>query len=164
MYVIHDPKTFRKKCVCKLADILEEGTLSENIEIGIYNYAIQLAKERRIVRKWSNKLFVEIYLSKLKSILSNLTKELVATLSEPHRIAFMNHQELNPKRWEELIQKQKKRDSYMCENNAAANTTDLTCFKCKSNKCSYYQLQTRSSDESMTTYVTCVECGNHWKF
>jgi DNA-directed RNA polymerase subunit M/transcription elongation factor TFIIS len=37
------------------------------------------------------------------------------------------------------------------------------CGKCKSNKTEYYQLQTRSADEPMTTYVTCRGCGNRWK-
>ena len=44
----------------------------------------------------------------------------------------------------------------------------FTCFKCKSagrpdNKCTYYQLQTRSADEPMTTFVTCLQCGCRWK-
>ena len=39
-----------------------------------------------------------------------------------------------------------------------------TCSKCKSKKTYSYQLQTRSSDEPMTNFVTCVECGNKWKF
>ena len=39
-----------------------------------------------------------------------------------------------------------------------------TCGKCKSKKTYSYQLQTRSSDEPMTNFVTCVECGNKWKF
>jgi transcription elongation factor S-II len=26
------------------------------------------------------------------------------------------------------------------------------------------QMQTRSADEPMTTFVTCVNCGNKWKF
>ena len=30
-------------------------------------------------------------------------------------------------------------------------------------KCTYYQLQTRSADEPMTTFVTCINCGNRWK-
>jgi transcription elongation factor S-II len=30
--------------------------------------------------------------------------------------------------------------------------------------CTYYQLQTRSADEPMTTFVTCVNCDNRWKF
>ena len=39
----------------------------------------------------------------------------------------------------------------------------LQCRKCKSNKTEYYQLQTRSADEPMTTYATCKKCGNKWK-
>jgi DNA-directed RNA polymerase subunit M/transcription elongation factor TFIIS len=37
------------------------------------------------------------------------------------------------------------------------------CGKCKSVKTTYYQMQTRSADEPMTTYVTCKGCGNRWK-
>lgn len=37
------------------------------------------------------------------------------------------------------------------------------CGKCKSVKTTYYQMQTRSADEPMTTYVTCMECSNRWK-
>ncbi|ELQ76770.1 Transcription elongation factor TFIIS/Cofactor of enhancer-binding protein Sp1 [Trachipleistophora hominis] len=37
------------------------------------------------------------------------------------------------------------------------------CFKCKQRKCRYRQIQTRSADEPMTTYVFC-KCGNTWKF
>jgi DNA-directed RNA polymerase subunit M/transcription elongation factor TFIIS len=39
----------------------------------------------------------------------------------------------------------------------------LTCPKCKSKKTSYYQMQTRSADEPMTTYAQC-QCGHRWKF
>ena len=39
-----------------------------------------------------------------------------------------------------------------------------SCSKCKSKKTYSYQLQTRSSDEPMTNFVTCAECGNKWKF
>jgi transcription elongation factor S-II len=37
------------------------------------------------------------------------------------------------------------------------------CRKCKSQKTTYYQMQTRSADEPMTTYVTCKSCGLKWK-
>jgi len=37
------------------------------------------------------------------------------------------------------------------------------CNKCKSQKTRYFQLQTRSADEPMTTYVTCINCGLKWK-
>lgn len=45
-----------------------------------------------------------------------------------------------------------------------ASTDAFQCSKCKERKCTYYQMQTRSADEPMTTFVTCVNCNNRWKF
>ena len=45
-----------------------------------------------------------------------------------------------------------------------ASTDAFKCGKCKQRQCTYYQLQTRSADEPMTTFVTCVNCDNRWKF
>ncbi|KAL4655449.1 transcription elongation factor A protein 2-like [Arapaima gigas] len=43
--------------------------------------------------------------------------------------------------------------------------TDMfICGKCKGKNCTYTQVQTRSADEPMTTFVLCNECGNRWKF
>lgn len=55
---------------------------------------------------------------------------------------------------------------FECERGAPAKaTTDqFKCGRCGKRKTTYYQLQTRSADEPMTTFVTCVECNNHWKF
>lgn len=43
-------------------------------------------------------------------------------------------------------------------------TDMLKCGKCKKKDCTYNQLQTRSADEPMTTFVLCNACGNRWKF
>jgi len=40
----------------------------------------------------------------------------------------------------------------------------FSCGKCKSKRTTYYQLQTRSADEPMTTFATCHCCNHHWKF
>ncbi|KAI8992420.1 transcription elongation factor S-II [Pilobolus umbonatus] len=48
--------------------------------------------------------------------------------------------------------------------SAQAETDMFKCGKCNGRKCTYFQMQTRSADEPMTTFVTCVLCGNHWKF
>lgn len=45
-----------------------------------------------------------------------------------------------------------------------AETDAFECGKCKKRKCRYYQKQTRSADEPMTTFVQCTNCGNRWKF
>ncbi|EOB12593.1 Transcription elongation factor S-II [Nosema bombycis CQ1] len=44
-----------------------------------------------------------------------------------------------------------------------AETEIFKCAICGQRKASYRQLQTRSADEPMTTFVTCV-CGHKWKF
>ena len=35
--------------------------------------------------------------------------------------------------------------------------------KCRTYKTTYYQLQTRSADEPLTTFVTCLKCNKRWK-
>jgi transcription elongation factor S-II len=44
-----------------------------------------------------------------------------------------------------------------------AATDAFKCPRCKQRQCTYFQLQTRSADEPMTTFVTCVVCNNRWK-
>jgi transcription elongation factor S-II len=47
--------------------------------------------------------------------------------------------------------------------NIQANTDMFTCKKCHNNECTYYEMQTRSADESATIFVTCLKCGKNWK-
>ena len=60
----------------------------------------------------------------------------------------------------------KERENRMEQAKAQENDDyvgQFKCGKCKSVKTTYYQLQTRSADEPMTTYVTCLGCGAKWK-
>ncbi|KAI5190178.1 transcription elongation factor S-II [Nematocida sp. AWRm77] len=63
---------------------------------------------------------------------------------------------------EEQILKRSILDSTIAKQEA--ETDIFFCTKCKQRKCTYRQLQTRSADEPMTTYVHCVVCNNNWKF
>jgi transcription elongation factor S-II len=145
---------------------VNDQDISTNIEIGIYNYTVHECKEKKIVNQWNDTSFVEIYLSKCKSILDNL--DFNSSLIEeckvsPLTFAFKTHQELNPEKWKLLLEKQQKQDEQMFSNTTKAMTNAYTCFKCKNNNCSYYQMQIRSADEPMTTFITCIDCGNRWK-
>jgi transcription elongation factor S-II len=53
----------------------------------------------------------------------------------------------------------------MLNENMGAVTDMFTCGKCKGKLCTYYQLQTRSSDEPMTTFVSCLNpnCRKKWR-
>ena len=78
-------------------------------------------------------------------------------------IAFLSPSDLFPSRWKELLDKKLKIDKCKYERRTEIATDIYRCGKCKERKCTYYQLQTRSADEPMTTFVTCINCGNRWK-
>ncbi|KCV70089.1 hypothetical protein H696_03551 [Fonticula alba] len=40
---------------------------------------------------------------------------------------------------------------------------DFLCPRCGKKRVRYSQQQTRSADEPMTTFITCLECGHKWK-
>lgn len=171
---IANATTFRTNIRKKLHKLIKKKKMSTNLEKGIFNYAIQTASLRNIVRKWDNDAFVMIYVDKFKSILINLNvkstidnKELLKRLKggdfKAHELAFMTHQELYPEKWKSLIEQKIKRDKSEGVVDLSAATDEFYCFKCKKRKCSYYQMQTRSADEPMTTFITCLLCGNNWR-
>jgi len=168
MYAIKSPDHFRAKINTKIAAILEDETMAINLEKGIFNYAIKEANSRKIVKKWENQAFVQLYMDRLRTIYMNLKNvDLLQQIKNrevtPQSVAFMTHQEFNPAHWKVLIEKKTKRDASKFTTNIQASTDMFTCKKCKSKKCTYYELQTRSADEPATIFVTCLDCGKHWK-
>ena len=168
MRKISNPDTFRTNIRNKLNVILENEKNTNNLGKGIFNYSIKEANNRKIMKKWDNPYFVQIYTDRVRSIYlnlnnANLLQEIKNENIKPQNIAFMTHQELRPERWEGLIQAKIKRDKCKYETTIEAATDTFKCRKCQSNKCTYYQMQTRSADEPMTTFVTCIDCGNRWK-
>jgi len=164
---IDNPDIFRANIKKKINEKLGDEKASSNLEKGIFNYALKEADQRKIVKKWDNKFFVQIYLNHLKSILTNFNDKWIQAINSgelvSHKLAFMSHQELDYDRWNKMIDLKSKRDKNKFENNIAASTDTYTCRKCKNNKCTYYQMQTRSADEPMTVYISCTICGNRWK-
>ena len=147
---------------------IKNKKICENLEKGIYNSCLKIAEEKNIIKRWDNNIFVQIYINKLRSITINLNNsQLLEKINtkkiKAHKLAFMTHQEMNPLKWEKLIEDKKIKDQNRYSPKIEASTDNFTCWKCKSKKCSYYQLQTRSADEPMTTFVTCLDCGNRWK-
>jgi transcription elongation factor S-II len=56
------------------------------------------------------------------------------------------------------------RDKIAEANGIDPNTGgEFTCRKCKSTKTTHYQMQTRSADEPMTVFISCLKCGNRWR-
>jgi transcription elongation factor S-II len=167
MNQIEHPEKFRANVSKKLDEMLQLEKDSINMEKAIYNYTLKEATNKKIIKKWDNPSFIQIYVDHLRSIYFNLKPALLEKIKNgeilAQQVPFMTHQELQPEKWSKLIELKIKRDKSKFENNVEASTDTFTCRKCKSNKCSYYQLQTRSADEPMTIYVTCLSCDNRWK-
>ena len=170
MSKITNSETFRRNIRNKLKEILQEDdeASSTNLEKGVFNYAIKEAGRKKIVKKWENPHFVCLYKDRLRSIYMNLKNDNFLKQIQngdilPQNVAFMTHQEFNPERWRVLIEKKMKRDASKYDDNIQASTNMYTCRKCKSNRCTYYEMQTRSADEPATIFVTCLDCGKHWR-
>jgi len=165
---IKSPIQFRKNIVTKLNAIIQDETKSINLEKGIYNSCIKEGKSRKIINKWENKQFETLYVSKLWTVVTNLKNpELIHQIKNneilPQNIAFMTHQEMLPSQWKDMIERKIRRDESKYSTNLEASTDMFTCRKCKSKKCTYYELQTRSADEPATIFVSCLNCGKNWK-
>ena len=165
---IKSPTQFRKNIINKLNAIIEDETKCINLEKGICNSCIKEGKSRKIINKWENKQFETLYVSKLWTVMTNLKNpELVQQIKNneilPQNIAFMTHQEMQPSQWKDMIERKIRRDESKYSTNLEASTDMFTCRKCKSKKCTYYELQTRSADEPATIFVSCLNCGKNWK-
>ena len=167
MRKITDPELFRKNVV-ESFKMINRNSIKKNLEIGIYNYTLVECDNRKIMKKWDNQFFIVIYIDRWRSIYMNLinNQDLVNGLETKkiNVIEFSNytHQEMCPDKWSDLINKKIERDKNKYERKLNI-TSEFTCYKCKSSNCSYYQMQTRSADEPMTTFVTCINCGNRWR-
>ena len=171
---IENPETFRKNNRNIFKEFIKSENIRTNIEIGVYNWTIKEARKKKIVTKWNNELFVRLYVDHFRSIYFNINKSSYLNNSEllnkinkrkikAYNLAFMTPQELFPEKWSKLVEEKIKRDKSKYEINMEAATDEFKCFKCKKRKCTYYELQTRSADEPMTTFVSCLNCGNRWK-
>lgn len=138
----------REFTINKIKSIVNQDPLYNNIEKSIYNYCIRSSKKYNIVPSWENSKFVNLY--KTKSFY------IVSLLHEPHIIHALNEKTL------------KGRDIADYKDNTNIFEEEIEegifeCKKCGSKKTSFYSLQTRSADEPMTNFITCLECQNRWK-
>jgi transcription elongation factor S-II len=157
-----------------LNKMMENEKISRLIEQSIYNSSIKFSSENNIKPNWDNIIFKSLYLSRIRSIYTNLkpdsylqnknfkTKVLKNDI-DPRGISSLSRYDIFPEVWEELLLKLSKRDKLKHKLKPEAMTDMFKCRKCNSRSCSYYEFQTRSADEPMTQFITCLDCNNNWK-
>uniref|UniRef100_A0A8C6SQX3 Transcription elongation factor A (SII), 3 n=1 Tax=Neogobius melanostomus TaxID=47308 RepID=A0A8C6SQX3_9GOBI len=84
---------------------------------------------------------------------------------ELSRIATMTSEEMASDELKQLrnVLTQEAIREHQMAKTSGTSTDMLQCSKCRKKNCTYNQVQTRSADEPMTTFVLCNECGNRWK-
>lgn len=168
--IISNPDQFRKNVSDKLGAIVKDDTIGINLEKAVYNYAIREAGHKKIIKKWANPSFSQMYVDHLRSVFLNMKNEniLAQIMSKelaPHTYVFMTHQEMKPERWSELLEKKNIIDANKYTSNVEASTDLFTCPKpkCRSRRCTYYTLQVRSADEPESVFITCLDCGTNFR-
>ena len=62
----------RENVTALIEAIVQNTSLTTNIEKSIYNYSIKEAKQRKITANWSNKYFNQLYKNRARTIWNNL--------------------------------------------------------------------------------------------
>lgn len=162
--------------------------ISKNLEINILNLAIKSIDKA----SFKNPVFTRFYKDTFLHIFSNLDpnsyvgnlnlifrflilKEIdckkLVSMEEINckKLVNMTNQELFPERYEEYYANQKAEEKIKLKMEEEVIGIHK-CGKCAADKktniynTEHYQLQTRSADESMTTFVSCRTCGKKWKY
>lgn len=165
----------RELCISKFNSLLNDLDLSKQIENSIYNYALNLATIKGTEINIEQKYFKRIYVNKIISLYNNLDKDsyiknnnfydrLIDKEFDVKDIAFLSPQEIHKDHWKKYLDRQTANDEFLYSRTAGIKTNDYKCGRCKEKNCTYYQLQVRCSDEPMTTFINCLNCGNRWSF
>ncbi|XP_056300470.1 transcription elongation factor A protein 3 isoform X7 [Pseudoliparis swirei] len=114
------------------------------------------------------------YKNRVRSRISNLKdpknpglrRNVLAGNIDLRRIATMSAEEMASDELKQLrnVLTQEAIREHQMAKTGGTSTDLLQCDNCRKSNCTYNQVQTRSADEPMTTFVLCNECGYRWKF
>ena len=135
-------------------------------EEAILHVVCEQAIKENIDVDWNNRVFWNMYRSKAISFYEHCRRsENTSCISKLEsgeityrQFAEMSAVDLCPSRWKDSIERIIESEKKLYSKNESA-AIFMWCSGCKQKtKCDYYQMQTRSADEPMTTFVTCLEC------
>jgi len=123
---------------------------------------------------WDNPIFLNIYRNKTISLYCNLNentyvgnKELIDKIKDGKikvsELAEMDEHKLFIEKWRDILDEKIKREKVIKEAVQETYSDQFKCPRCYKRKANYIEVQTRSADEPMTTFLTCLVCGKKWK-
>lgn len=158
VHTIHSANVFVPN---KLRTLVSERFDSDQVENAILHRCVRDAQKWFVDIDWDNPVFRDMYRSRAMALYD--CRKLLDTMT-PEEFANTSEVDRRPERWTDLLKTVSERDNARYNRKTTANV-ELYCYGCKKKtKCDSYQMQTRSADEPMTTFVTCLECDKRWKF
>ena len=158
LHMIHASNVFVEH---PLRNLVAERFGSREIEEAILQRCVSDAQKWVVDIDWDTPSFREMYRSRAIELYQS--RELVNSMN-PKEFAETTEVDRHPEIWTEILKQVHEKDKAMYSKSITASIM-MYCSGCKrKSKCDYYQMQTRSADEPMTTFVTCLECDKRWKF
>jgi DNA-directed RNA polymerase subunit M/transcription elongation factor TFIIS len=158
VYTLHQENVFVEH---PLRTRIREMFESPEVEVAILNKCITDAQRWFIDIDWTAAAFRELVRNRAISLYGS--RALLETLT-PEEFVQTTEVDRHPERWMETLRQASERDKALYSRKTTASM-QMYCSACKKkSNCDYYQMQTRSADEPMTTFVTCLECDKRWKF
>jgi DNA-directed RNA polymerase subunit M/transcription elongation factor TFIIS len=157
----------RYRAQITLSNALMNIDLAIQIESSIFeytlNYCIKYDKNHIKPVYYDKLTFLLVNLDETNQKINNKTfkKKILSKQIDPRYIAFLSPAQIHPDKWIGLINKKVYAEKR--ENNIAYSN-DYKCKKCGESKSKITQIQTRSADEPMTTFIICLVCHNAYKF
>lgn len=78
-------------------------------------------------------------------------------------IGCLTHKDIWPELWSMPTMQPGHRVQVLCQGVLDDYPSLIQCHSCRQYKVTYYEMQTRSADEPMTCFCTCLNCGKKWK-
>lgn len=159
------PDKIRKDSLNMLKEYFDEST-SKIIEKGFYDFTKQYCESNnsnivmaRAIYKDAMKNFIYNCKQDHQTI-RNLKKKIIQKEFNPYDFAFLRPEELDEDLWMKIILRKNTSEEKL---NNLPTINWRACKNCKSIEYSYFQLQTRSSDEPMTTFYICKKCNKVYR-
>ncbi len=164
----------RQHTIQILKGILNNQIPAESLEAGVFKATIQEAQRRHVTCHWKNTLFKHIYTTKIRQVTGNilpnsyvqnpnLLKEMKSGKYSLEEVCSFDAYKLSNERWKDYFHRRQQQEKRQLEGNKAMATDQFLCTRCHKRECTYYEMQTRSADEPMTIFITCMNCGKHWR-
>ena len=168
-----DPAKLRNYFADRFAKLLCEAERGRTLENCIYVWVVADCSSKYIPSVWSNKVFKRAYITKSADISFNLSnpnntyflENVISRSISLEQVPSMTHHDMYPKLRQNIFEKREQKEiaNMLWNNDISFSSGIFKCPKCKQHSTTYYSLQTRSADEPMTNYITCMSCEYRWK-